>query len=297
MPSLHIRTLTEEFTLADPSLLPIGLRTPVEVKSKRATLPHVLNLHVHGVCCYFSLARSLVLQAIKKALLIRFEDTSHRTAHRHLTTPLLFHTQTRYARKNPLHEDAALHSTATPTPHLARNMPPQNIIPESTPHYVDFGSSLSNFIKSDDDVVYDRVPGAWLGDSAHEEFSDPNVTRSKARIIAKEALADLQRAAAEAENEKLRRHTLRARLAAEDREQAAATAKGDKKSTQHPMTIRAIPAQDNATNAPTRSSNDMIHSISSRDILGPSSQALLKLHHLLGASLQSLNLPFTNLVT
>lgn len=125
-------------------------------------------------------------------------------------------------------------------------MPPQNIIPESTPLYVDFGSNLSNFIKSDDDVVYDRVPGTWLGDSAHEEFSDPNTTKSKARAIARDALADLQRAATKAESERLRRHTLRARLAAKDREQASATGK-----TTNPMSIRAILAQDNATNAPT----------------------------------------------
>lgn len=133
-------------------------------------------------------------------------------------------------------------------------MPPQNIIPEPTLHYVDFGSDLSNFNKSNDDVVYDRVPGAWLGDSAHEEFSDPDMSRSKARAIAKDALADLQRAAVEAEDERLRRHTLRARLAAQDREQAIAAVKGDKKSFEHLMSIRAILAQDNATDAPTDAS-------------------------------------------
>lgn len=129
-------------------------------------------------------------------------------------------------------------------------MPPQDTIPESTPHYVDFESNFSYFIKSDD-VVYDRVPGAWLGDSAHEESSDPKTTRSKARAIAKDALADLQRASAEAENERLRRHTLRARLAAQDREQASAAVKVEKMSIQNPMSIRAILAQDNATTAPT----------------------------------------------
>jgi len=130
-------------------------------------------------------------------------------------------------------------------------MPPQNITSEFAPHDVDFGPDLSNFIKFDDDVIHDRVPGAWLDFSEQEEFSGPNMTRSKARTIAKEALADLQRASAEAENERVRRHTLRARLAAKDREQASAAAEGDKKFTQHRMSIRAILAQDNASNAPT----------------------------------------------
>jgi hypothetical protein len=101
-------------------------------------------------------------------------------------------------------------------------MPRQNIISESTPHHIDFGSNLHNFIMSDDDMSHDRVPGAWLshysdfGEEGDEEFSDANMTRSKAKSIADSALADLQRATSEADTERLRRQALRERYAADE---------------------------------------------------------------------------------
>ena len=139
----------------------------------------------------------------------------------------------------------------------------QNMIPESTPHYVDFGSNFSNSIKSDDDVVYDRVPGLCFGDSAHIEFSNPSVTRSKARTVANSALADLQRATSEADAERLCGQTLRRYAATQGKKMANTTVKADSKPTQHPMTIRAILAQDtlnannDQTSSPRRATNDL----------------------------------------
>lgn len=120
------------------------------------------------------------------------------------------------------------------------------------PQHVDFASPLPTTSMFDYDAAQDRVPGAWLGDSGHEEPSDPNMTISKARAIAKEALADLQRAAAEAEEEKIARQ-LRERVAARHRERGSAAAKGDERITEHSLSIRAMLAQDtsNATDALT----------------------------------------------
>ena len=100
-------------------------------------------------------------------------------------------------------------------------MPPKNITSESTPYHVDFGSNLPTSLMFDDDMVYDRVPGSWLGDpdSDYEEFSDPNLTKSEARALFKEAMADLQRATSEADEQKLRRQgrrALREELTAEE---------------------------------------------------------------------------------
>lgn len=120
------------------------------------------------------------------------------------------------------------------------------------PQHVDFGSPLPTISMFDYDATQDRVPGAWLGDSGHEEPSDPNMTISKARAIAEAALADLQRAAAEAKDERLGRH-LRERVGARHRERRSAAAKGGERITEHPLSIRAMLAQDtlNATNALT----------------------------------------------
>ena len=113
-------------------------------------------------------------------------------------------------------------------------MPPKNITSESAPHYVDFGPDLSKFLVSTDDVVHDRVPGAWLGDSDsdYEEFSDPHLTKSEARALFKEAMADLQRTTAEADEQRLRRQgrrALREELAAEEgRLVCNVTSKGSK---------------------------------------------------------------------
>jgi hypothetical protein len=95
-------------------------------------------------------------------------------------------------------------------------MPPKNITLEPSLHYVDFGSNLPASLMPED-----RIPGAWLGDSDsdYEEFSDPNLTKSEARALFKEAMADLQRTTAEADEQRLRRQgrrALREELTAEE---------------------------------------------------------------------------------
>lgn len=110
--------------------------------------------------------------------------------------------------------------------HHKRDMPPPGI---------DFGSTSPNFVVPGN-MTHDHIPGSWLGDSGSdsdydcEDFLDADMTRSKARAIAGSALADLQRAAAEAEDERIRRQTLRERerRAAEDKKVADVAAADSK---------------------------------------------------------------------
>jgi hypothetical protein len=110
-------------------------------------------------------------------------------------------------------------------------MPPQKKFLDP----IDYMSHLHNFITSDDDddddVIHDRVPGAWLdgSDFEYESFSDSNTTRSRARVIADSALADLERAASEAETERLRRQGPHKRRATEGKKLSSAVAKGQRK--------------------------------------------------------------------
>lgn len=126
--------------------------------------------------------------------------------------------------------------------------------------YVDFGSHVDQIVWEYKHTARD-LPGPSLdgSDSDNEEtpdwkdHSNPDMVESKARAIAKVALADLKRATSEADAERLQRQALRREHAAEGKKVTFATTKDEKKSTQIPVSIRAMLAQEtlSANNAPT----------------------------------------------
>ncbi|GAB7332369.1 hypothetical protein MBLNU13_g04189t1 [Cladosporium sp. NU13] len=126
--------------------------------------------------------------------------------------------------------------------------------------YVDFGSHVDQIVWEYKHTARD-LPGPSLdgSDSDNEEtpdwkdHSNPDMVKSKARAIAKVALADLKRATSEADAERLQRQALRREHAAEGKKVTFATTKNEKKSTQIPVSIRAMLAQEtlSANNAPT----------------------------------------------
>jgi hypothetical protein len=64
-----------------------------------------------------------------------------------------------------------------------------------------------------------------------------------------------------------------------------------------PCVFHSISSNVDATHAPTQSTNDMIHFISSRDLIGSSILTSLALHRCLRPSAPSLVLIFSTLVT
>jgi hypothetical protein len=63
----------------------------VEVKSQRATGPHLLAFHAHGVCCSVSLSLSLFARKDTKTASYPVQGRCSTTPTHRLTFPLVFH--------------------------------------------------------------------------------------------------------------------------------------------------------------------------------------------------------------